>query len=478
MEPLTEPSAVELARRIRAGEVSARDVVEAHLHAIETRGARTNAVVTTDVEAARAAAAAADEAVRRGDPLGPLHGVPITVKDTFDVAGMRTTSGLPWLRDHRPPTTARQVERLRAAGAIVLGKTNLPFASYDWQCDDSPFGRCHNPHRAGYTPGGSSSGAAAAVADHLSPLDIGSDVAGSIRWPAHCCGVFGMRTSEGLLEGEGHGNIPGLTPSVRNLVAFGPLARHAEDLQLALEVLAPTHTALGRLARATRPRPGRELRVAFTPCLAGVQPCADTRDVFARALRRIGAEVAEVVEHPGPFDAEEALALWGAIQGFELRAAYPWPTRNLLGRRVVRHLYLPRRFGASTFVRELGRGFDSSFAAYVRAQERRDQLIDATDRFFERFDAWITPAAPGPAFAYRSPREPIPVDDRRVAYGDFVSSYQCSTAVTRHPIVAMPAGRARDGLPIGLQVHGPRGGDFALLALTAELHRWNGDASA
>lgn len=239
MSALTSCSATELARRIRTRECSAVEVLEAHLDRIEQGNDDVNAIVTVNAEQAQARARAADRALSNGRVWGPLHGVPVTVKDQFATAGLRTTYGLPQYAAFVPRMDAPLVTRLRRAWAVLLGKTNLPTAAYDWQCQNPAFGRANNPWDPSRTPGGSSGGAAAALAAGFSPLGLGADVGGSIRIPSHFCGVTGLRPTEGALPLDGI-TPPGRPRTVRHIAVAGPMARTVEDLQTAWRVLRNT----------------------------------------------------------------------------------------------------------------------------------------------------------------------------------------------------------------------------------------------
>jgi amidase len=241
VERLVFLPAHEIARLIRSGQRSACEVVEAHLRQIEIHNSRINAIVTLDTEDALRRAREADEALARGEVWGPLHGVPITIKDVFATAGMRTTSGSPRLAGYIPKEDATVVARMRAAGAILLGKTNTPEFAMSNHTDNRLFGRTNNPWDPSRTPGGSSGGAAAAIAAGFSALEIGADLGGSIRRPASYCGVFALKPTDLLVPHTGH--IPP-SPGVkswgllRNLFSAGPLARSVQDLRLALEIIA------------------------------------------------------------------------------------------------------------------------------------------------------------------------------------------------------------------------------------------------
>ncbi len=231
-------SAGELAARLRQGEVSSRDLLDLFLERVEKLNPRINAVVTVDAARARAEAEGADEALARGDEVGPLHGLPMTVKDSLETEGMLTTSGAGELAGHVPAKDAVAVARLRSAGAIIFGKTNLASYASDVQTFNDLFGTTNNPWSTERSPGGSSGGAAAALAAGLTALELGSDIAGSIRNPAHYCGVFGHKPSYGLVPLRGHIPGPPGTLAEMDLGVAGPLARDADDLELALDAVA------------------------------------------------------------------------------------------------------------------------------------------------------------------------------------------------------------------------------------------------
>ena len=244
-----------LAASIRRRDLSSRELLDHYLARVDALNGPLDAVVTLDPDGARRAADAADAALARGDDVGPLHGVPMTVKDTYQTAGMRTTCGLPaW--DHVPERDAEAVRRLRGAGAVIFGKTNTPTLAGDWQTYNPMFGTSNNPWDTTRTTGGSSGGAAAAVATGMTALELGSDIGGSIRFPANWCGVCGHKPTWGVVSQAGHlPPAPG-TLAATDLSVVGPLARDVTDLELALEVLAGAagHAAAGWRLELPPPR--------------------------------------------------------------------------------------------------------------------------------------------------------------------------------------------------------------------------------
>ncbi|MEH1896912.1 MAG: amidase [Nostoc sp.] len=239
MSDLVFASACQLAQMIRDRQVSAVEVLDAYLAQIAKHNSKLNAICTLDENNARSAAKQADEALLRGENWGALHGVPITVKDLFETAGLRTTAGSISLKDYLPQHDATVVKRLCSAGAILLGKTNVGDLAGGYQGLNDVFPRVNNPWNLSYTPGGTSSGGAAAIAAGLSPLDLCSDFGGSIRQPAHFCGIYGFKPTDRRVPTTGHiPEVPGAPHCMRQMLTVGGLARSIEDLSLCLQLIA------------------------------------------------------------------------------------------------------------------------------------------------------------------------------------------------------------------------------------------------
>jgi amidase len=452
-----------MAAAVRERTLSSADLVEAHLAWLSRRNPALNAVVTLDEAGARARAREADAALAAGQPHGPLHGVPVTIKDIYDVAGMRTTYGYRPTARNVATRHATVVQRLMDAGAIVLGKTNIPELSFDWQCLSPIFGRTVNPWDATRTPGGSSGGSAAAVAAGLSPLDIGSDVAGSLRVPAHYCGVYTIKPTENRIPGTGHGELPGMLRGVRHATVFGPVARSVEDLALSLSLLegpdglvweVPPPPPVGAV-----PGSLSECRFAYSEELGvpvSEEVKAVLRDTVAR-LERAGAHVERCA--PPDFDMEAALETWGGLVGSEMGACMPWHLR--LGWRLI---FTPR-YGRSAWTRGYVRGLNDSLRFHTRALEARDALASKLDAFLSKWTAWLCPVSSTVAFTHRRIGTPIEVDGRRVPYTLAAGAYASVFSVSGNPVVGLPAGLTQGGLPVGLQLVGRRWKDAELLGI-------------
>jgi len=456
---------------IRERACSAREVLAAHLAEIDRRNPELNAVITLDRKRAEARALAADEALARGETWGPLHGLPMTVKDGYDTAGLRTTYGLPHCRNHTPDRDAEVVAQLKAAGAIIFGKTNMPLASFDWQCKHPNFGRARNPWDPTRTTGGSSGGSAAALAARFTPLEMGGDVAGSLRVPAHFCGVAALRPTEGWVSDFGAHQAPGNPRLTLHLIAFGPMARDAADLELAMSVVAGPRPERPELPH-WRPDPIdglAGLRIAHWDAPCGSPLCPDTRRAFTHFLDKLENAGCRLTETE-PFDMHEAYENWSRIQGFMIGAYLPAIMR--LAPPLVYPLAAAalRPFtGPDPFPLRLTRNIGRSRRAFFQALEVRNRLIAEMDAFFERFDAFVTPVAATPAFTHRRTGARIRVGDVNVPYGVAMGPFNCPLATAANPIAVIPIDRSAEGLPIGVQIGGPRWRDPRLLAIAAHM---------
>jgi amidase len=448
MKDIVFSRTTQLATAIRAGHVSATEVLEAHLAQIATHNPTLNAIVTMDAEQAHKRAREADEALARGEIWGPLHGVPFTLKDAHATAGMRTTTGFPPL-DHVPHEDSTVTARLKAAGGILLGKTNVAMLLADYQTTNPIFGRTNNPWNIERTPGGSSGGAAAALAAGMTPFDIGTDLSASIRIPAHFCGVFGLKPTEQRVPLTGL--IPGLsTPrSVRIMSCIGPMARTAEDLALLYSIIA------GPDGRDTEVQPVpvdevpqltlKHLRVAFAPTFPGLPVAAEIRNAVEELATQLSPICAAVEEAALPqVDFNQELMNAGALIGMMVGAFQPEEQER-----------------------------PTTLAQYLEALDRRDQSIIAWEQFFEKWDVLLCPPSMVTAFPHCEPGSPLRVDDQEVIYWA-VSGHGTLFNYTGHPAVVLPYKLDRDGLPLGIQLVGKRWDESHLLAMAKVLSEVTG----
>ncbi|MBI3090993.1 MAG: amidase [Candidatus Tectomicrobia bacterium] len=463
MDDLLRASAAALARAIRAREVSSVEIVDACLRRIEAVNPTLNAVVQLTAESARSEARRADARLARGEAAAPLHGVPMTIKDAFETAGVISTGGTTGRARFVPRQDATAVARLRAAGAIMLGKTNLPELSLAFESDNLIYGRTNNPYELTRTPGGSSGGEAAIIAAGGSPLGLGSDAAGSIRLPAHCCGIAGLKPTTGRVPCTGH--FPPIEGLLEQVTAVGPLARHVEDLILTLPILCGAEWGQDWRDAAVVPVPLgdpaavdlKALRVAFH-CDNGLQQ--PTPEIAAAlqsaALTLAGAGL--VVEEARPAALERAYGLlvgvWAADGGAStdtlLREAGTTEAHPMTLKRLERI----RPYAVS------GAKFGDLCVELSRF--RSDMLS-----FMRDYDLLLCPVNAYPALPHG------------VTWGgeEFRAfTYTAAYNLVGWPGVVVRGGTSPEGLPLGVQVVArPWREDVALavaLRLEAELGGW------
>lgn len=467
-------TASEIAAAVRARHASASEAVELYLERIRKHNAALNAICTLDAEGARKRARQADAALAAGEVWGPLHGVPMTIKDALETAGLRTTGGHPPLKDYVPARDATAVARLRAAGAILLGKTNVPPLSADYRADNPIFGRTNNPWGLDRTPGGSTGGGAAAVAAGLSAFDVGSDLAGSVRTPAHFCGLFALKPTERRVPNTGHiPEPPGLPRAVRHMNVLGPLARSVEDLGLVLRAIAGGDEAEWDVPPVPwTPAPERALagaRIAWSTDFGAIPVTRDTRKAIATladGLVSAGCKVEE--RNPAGFDFDAAWETWGAVAIAERAATAP----ERVAERVAA---LVESLGADVPVaRGSAMGARATLAEYMVFLGRRDALIGALERFFGDWDAFLCPVSVGPAIGHVPFGTPVPVDGATVPYFLAGTAYTSPFNLTGSPALVLPLARSAEGLPIGAQLVGRRWSEPALLALASQIARLSG----
>jgi amidase len=452
-------TATEQLDALRRKEIGARELLDVQLAHVEAHNPTYNAVVVLDEDGARATAGAIDDARARGEMLGPLAGLPMTIKDAFEVVGMTATCGMPELRGHRPERDADAVQRLRDAGAVLFGKTNLPAGAADWQSCNALYGLTRNPWNPERTVGGSSGGSAASVAAGFAALELGSDIAGSIRVPSHFCGVFGHKPSYGLVPVRGH--IP---PPPGGLLAVplgiaGPIARSAADLELALDVLAGPNEVDGAGWRLDL-RPPRHERLAdfrVGVWLGGGDYRLDGayRQALEGFVSDAAAAGAQLSEATLPFAPAEGYDLFLRTLFAIVGAPAPEEADALLA-------LAP---GDDTgYAERLGRAMKTTLGEWFGLLDRREQLSRAFRSFFTEYDVLLCPAAAIVAFPHDIDEADGPhstqlarrltVDGEQVPYFDnfmWPSIATCSNL----PATVMPTGRFVDGLPAGVQIIGP-----------------------
>lgn len=452
-------TAVELSAALAAKKVSAVELAQDAIARIERHDGKINAICVRDFDRALEAARAADAARARGDNK-PLLGIPLTVKESYNIAGLPTTWGFPQQKDYVPPADALAVTRVKDAGGVILGKTNVPVSLADWQSYNDIYGVTNNPYDLGRTPGGSSGGSSAALAAGYGPLSLGSDIGGSLRVPAFHCGVYAHKPSYNLVAVRGH--TPPPVPPIpvdRDLSVIGPMARGAADLSLLLDVMAgpdPLDMGVGYKLALPAARHGalkdfRVLVIDTDPVMPTDASIRGTIETLAANLEKAGAKI----ERSSPLlpDFADSTRLYMRRLMAFLTAFYPPELYATLQASAA-----ALRADDNSLTAERMRGMVQSHRDWVQDDGARARLRAQWRKLFESFDAVICPIMPIPAYPHdHSPLQEmrrIKVDGKEYVYTDQLSWPGIAT-LPGLPSTAIPTGFAPDGLPIGVQILGP-----------------------
>jgi len=463
-------SAAALAAAIHRRELGSRELLEHYLARVDRHNAALNAIIVTDLERARRRADEADAALARGENWGPLHGLPMTVKESFDVIGMPTTWGLPELEGNLPPANALAVDRLFGAGAVIFGKTNVPVMLADSQSYNPVYGTTNNPWNRSLTPGGSSGGASAALAAGLTALEIGSDIGGSIRNPAHYCGVYGHKPSYGIAPPRGQ-SLPG-NVAAADISVIGPLGRSAADIALALDIIAgpdPIEAAGWRLALApTRGSALSDFRVAIMLDDPNCEVDREIQDMLQNLADFLAREGVHVSDRARP---DIDLAHSHAVYIRLLRAA---TSRRLNQQEFEQQTETVRRLDPddqSYFARTL-RANTLSHRDWLAGNEERHRLRLKWAEFFREYDLLLSPVTAGAAYPHDHAGErwerTILVNGKCVPVTDDLFWAGLSGLVYL-PTTVAPVGSTSEGLPVGVQIIGPQYGDHSCIVFAGLL---------
>jgi amidase len=465
-------TATQLAAAVRTKKIGCVELLELYLKRIEQHNPKLNAVIALDVAGGRKRAKAADKALAKGEVWGPLHGVPMTIKESFDVAGLPTTWGDPALRANIATTDALSVKRLKAAGVTLFGKTNVPLMLADWQSYNAIYGTTNNPWDPTRSPGGSSGGSAAALAAGLTGIEAGSDIGASIRNPAHYCGIYGHKPTWGIVSSRGQA-LPGRVAEP-DIAVIGPMARGAEDLETAFAAMAGPDDIDSDGWRLRLPKPrGKKLRDFKVAVMLEDRNSAVDDEVKAQIQRladALGRHKVKISDTARPdIDTDELQRIYiqllrAATSGRQTDADF---VRNLAeANRLPRddESYYARMMRANTL----------SHRDWLAANERRHQLRLKWADFFKDYDVLLCPAAASAAFPHDHVGErhertievngkPVPTTDQLFWAG--------LNGVCYLPGTVAPIGRTPRDLPVGVQIVGPQFGDRTCLRFARLLER-------
>ena len=462
-------TATELARRIREREISSTEVTEAFLAHIAAHNGKLNAIVYLLDTDARLRAKEADDALARGQCWGPLHGVPVTIKEVILMANTPSTLNSKRMKDFVAPEDGLLVKRIKSAGAVILGKTNLPANLQDYQVKGDIYPEGKNPYQLECSPGGSTGGGAAAVAAGMTSLELGTDMGGSLRVPAHFCGLFCLKPTDKTIPRSGMFPRPkGARGWLANMGQAGPLSRSIDDIELLWTIIRGPDPSDFEIAPIDwRPPSGRsleQLRFAWTDgfeeYVAGAETCAELARLASR-IERAGARVEKAVPAIHPRAYEVYVQLLVASVGQDM----PWLVRKIFPMFVARGLLK----GQPHLVRLLRRALRMNTQEYAAALGVKRLLVEDIERFFGNYDVLLAPVSFGPAFKRCKQGSALDFDGEVRPYNDYCEPYVAPFNASGHPVLVMPLGPSKNGLPIGVQLIGPYWSEPELLHIARQL---------
>jgi len=447
-------TATELAQKIRTQSISSRELTDLYIERIERLDGDLNAVVVRDFESARTAADEADRALAEGKETGPLHGVPMTIKEAYNITGLPTTWGVPDFKDNLASEDAESVKRFKAAGAVFLGKTNVPLNLADFQSYNEIYGTTRNPWNTERTPGGSSGGSAAALAAGFGALEAGSDIGGSIRNPAHFCGVYGHKPTWNIVPQQGHA-LPGML-AAPDIAVVGPLARSAEDLALALDVVSGPEPLVESGWKLELPPPRHAKLSDYRIALWPTDPMAPVAGEVADRVQQVGDRLAAL----GATVSDSARPAFDIARSHE---TYLYMLNGVMAAGLPEEVLAAMEAQVSSLDPEdrsdnalMARAGVQKHGEWLRHNNRRESLRMAWRDFFQDWDILLCPQTATPAFEH----DHRPIPERTLAVDESVQPYfqQLFWAglitVAYLPSTVFPTGVSSEGLPIGLQAVG------------------------
>jgi amidase len=452
-------SATKLVRAIQDRRISSLELLELYVERFERLNPVINAIVATDFENARGRARKADEALSKGENWGPLHGLPMTIKDSYEVIGMPCTSGAPEFKNHMPGRNAHVVQAILDAGAVVFGKTNLPIHALDFQSYNDVYGQTNNPWDVSKIPGGSSGGAAAALAAGLTGLEIGSDIGGSIRTPAHFCGVYGFKPSFDIISMRGHippypGIFKGDYSLTADIAVAGPLARSTNDLDLVLDLIVapPKHMKRAWSIKLPQARKSNLKDYKIALCLDDPVFPVDTQvaDAIQNVIDKLAKMGAKIEEKKPDINFARSHEIYTQLLSAVSGAGLPQEIIDQAFDEASNLLDTDKSYQAQWL-----RGVTLSQRNWSKLNYQRMKLRQKWADLFREFDIFLCPAAPVTAF----PHDHSPFFDRTLtlnkeirAYADTLLTWAGLTCVAYLPATSAPIGLAKNGLPVGVQI--------------------------
>ena len=473
MESYIYRPATELAEMIRTGKASSVEIVSEHIRRIKKLDERIHAIVMLFEEEALRTAAQCDEEARNDQFRGPLHGVPVTIKEAFWMKGTPSTMNFKYFRNFIAERDALVVERIRNSGAVIIGKTNVPKSLMDYQVKGDLYPEGKSPYSELYTPGGSTGGGAAALAAGFTPLELGSDIGGSVRLPAAFCGLFGLKPTNRTVPPDGNIPIPKEAKSfLIHLASAGPLARNIADLEVLWKVITGSHPSDRNIPRIDWQPPTckrlADYRIAWVEGWPGFPTSQTVGDAILKLVTAFAQKGGMVIQGiPDEKLHSDTLDLWISLFPYVTAQGVPWIIRQLL-KMEIKSTFLK---GTKAFNKGLNSAYKMDANHYARAMYTKNQVIERWENLFTHVDFLICPVAFGPAYKRCKIGSHITYDGTEVIYPHYVWPFTAPFNASGNPSITIPIGHDSEGLPLGVQVVGPYWSEPELIRFAGMLAR-------
>ncbi len=470
MKNIVFTPAHELVDNIKSKKISVVEVVTAFLDQIKKHNPTINAIFDLrNEEEILQEALEKDAEIQAGKVVGLLHGLPMTIKDSFLVKGLLNSNGNPFLRKYVATEDAELITRLKDAGAIIIGKTNVPLYCIDWQSTNFWNGQTNNPHDLTRVAGGSSGGAAASVASGFSSLELGADAGGSVRVPAHFNGICGLRPTENFLSNRGHIKAPNKPQGTRHIVTPGPLAKNVTDLLLLMEVLGNNSkyplSEIPPIDFNHSHWEDKTLRIAYATTINNTEVDAEYQDIYNNFITKIKKESHHFENDYPVYDEKKAYLMWSKILGFETGVNNP--RVPLLA--TFMYFFIRLKYKDRIWAKGMALGQRLSCVQYGEAIDFKNTVSTIYDEFLTKYDIWLTPVCAFEAYKHQRAGKSFIVNGKKVGYTKAIASFSYTTALSGHPIAVIPIGKKKNGMPVGIQIHARRWTDKKLLEIAKYL---------
>lgn len=462
MQNLVFSSAREIRDKIKNQQISVEETCIAFLLQIKKHNKELNAVCELRnekeiLEEAREK----DRLIESHQAKGLLFGLPITVKDTFWVKGLKNSNGDPLHRNYVAKEDAELIKILKEEGAIIIGKTNIPLYCIDWQTTNFWNGRTNNPYDISRVAGGSSGGSAVAVSAGFSPLELGSDAGGSIRVPAHFNGICGLRPTENYLSNVGHLQAPNQPLGNRNIVTAGPLAKNIGDLELMMKILTKNSTKPFNRETPEIDLNISDLKIAYSETINKIEIDKEYLEIFIKFIDKIKLQTNNIkIAHPS-YDEQKAYLEYNKVIGFEMGVNNP----KIPLMSYFLYLFIFLKYRDKNWAKGMSIGQRANNITYSKAIDYKNFISKIYDDFLTEFDIWITPVCSFEAFKHQNAGKPFLVNGNKIPYTKSIASFNFTTAFSGHPIVVIPIGKKKNGMPLGIQIHSKKWTDQKLLQI-------------